>query len=256
MSTIDERKFAFLGSGYPEIQEAMINFFVKLGATNRQKLLCRDKDMYYFIDETNKIDNSSILPEGYTFQLDTYLSVMQNQENKVPEYVECIKSGTPDFVLGKIYNWPEPIDNEGRKRGIDTLDGMLWAFKPSTKEAYDAQNAPKRLKKEDLVAGEIYIYDGTQISTYPGGPSLGINGKNYIDNPKWAWCLTITHATEEQKALLRGEIEKNSKSDVMWPSDPIVEQRINTPSIKKETFIDNVQSVDVVLRTKKKSIKF
>ena len=219
---------------------------------------------------------------------------------------------------------------------------------------YEAQNAPKRLKKEDLVAGEIYIYDGTQISTYPGGPSLGINGKHYIDNPKWAWCLTITHATEEQKALLRGEIEKNTvkseytpqvgdyvvmekaggwgyhpsnngciaivekistrevgfgsdsvrvvsiggqlinakelnnvrfidvpiighekqivfrkalpheipsdlpKTTVIteWSEDPIVEQRINTPSIKKETFIDNVQSVDVVLRTKKKSIKF
>ena len=41
MSTIEERKFAFLGSEYPDIQEAMINFFVKLGATNTQKLLCQ-----------------------------------------------------------------------------------------------------------------------------------------------------------------------------------------------------------------------
>ena len=82
MSTIDERKFAFLGSGYPEIQEAMINFFVKLGATNRQKLLCRYKDMYYFIDETNKIDNSLILPEGYIHQLHTYLNVMKKSRRK------------------------------------------------------------------------------------------------------------------------------------------------------------------------------
>lgn len=124
------------------------------------------------------------------------------------------------------------------------------------KEAYDAQNTSKQLTVLDLVVGEIYIYDRTQISTYPEGPSMSIHGCNYTSNPKWMWCLSITHATEEQKALLRREIERNSKPEIMWPSDPIVEQRINTPSIKKETFIDNVQSVDVMLRTKRKSIKF
>ena len=32
MSTIDERKFAFLGSRDPEIQKAMVTFFITLGA--------------------------------------------------------------------------------------------------------------------------------------------------------------------------------------------------------------------------------
>ena len=47
MSTIDERKFAFLGSRDPEIQKAMVTFFITLGATNRQRLLCRNNDLVY-----------------------------------------------------------------------------------------------------------------------------------------------------------------------------------------------------------------
>ena len=138
MSTIDERKFAFLGSGYPEIQKAILDFFIKLGATNRQKLLCRYKDMYYFIDETNNIDNSLILPEGYIFQLHNYLNIMKNQKGKIPEYVECIKPLLHSTV-GKIY---KVIDS--RNCESDRLDYKYsWQenqFKPSTKEAYDAQN--------------------------------------------------------------------------------------------------------------------
>ena len=145
MSTTDERKFAFLGSGYPEIQEAIINFFVKLGATNRLKLLCRYKDMYYFIDETNKIDNSLILPEGYIHQLQTYLNIMKNQEEKIPEYVECVEE-QPQYnnygELGKIYKvliWNYSITN---CMLVGTTSGSTAKkrFKPSTKEAYEAQN--------------------------------------------------------------------------------------------------------------------
>ena len=143
----NKRKFAFLGSEYPEIQEAMINFFVKLGATNRQKLLCRYKDMYYFIDETNNINNSLILPEGYIHQLQTYLNIMKKQEDKIPEYVECIKPLLHSTV-GKIY---KVIDSKNCES--DRLDYKYsWQenqFKPSTKEAYDAQNT--YLKAADYV---------------------------------------------------------------------------------------------------------
>ena len=140
MSTAEERKFAFLGSGDPEIQKAMIDFFIRLGATNRQELSCGCKDVYYFIDETNKINNNFILPEGYIHQLQTYLNIMKNQEEKIPEYVECTKSKNDSFTVGKIYTWPDPLDNNRTIRQITTLDGLLWGFKISTKEAYEAQN--------------------------------------------------------------------------------------------------------------------
>lgn len=62
----------------------------------------------------------------------------------MPEYVKCIKSNTKKaFTVGKIYNWPNPIDNEGDKRDIDCLEGCIWTFIPSTKAEYDAQFIPK-----------------------------------------------------------------------------------------------------------------
>jgi hypothetical protein len=165
----------------------------------------------------------------------TLVSLPESKEESIPEYVECIKSTTNCFTVGKIYNWPYPINDQGDRRAIP-IQGTLFSFKPSTKEAYDAQKTSKQLAKKDLVKGEIYIYDGTQISTYPEGPSISINEQHYIPNPKWMWSLSITHATEEQKALLRREIERNSKPDVMWSSDPIVEQRISTLNMKKQKF--------------------
>ena len=265
----------------------------------------------------------------------TLVSLPESKEESIPEYVECISKDFSAIHLGKIYKLEARsfISNYYLK-DVNMGGYSSNNFKPSTKEAYEAQNAPKQLTKEDLVEGEIYIYDGTQIATYPEGPSLSINGRIYTSNPKWTWCLPITHATEEQKVLLRCEIEKRDKKTITeeWSegtyavglkgnfgvykeSDNLVpvgkvftikENRKDTlvvkdhgfwiykknlkwfatflealdfsnqlkaspvpkesdypvmpedayPSIKKETFIDNVQSVDVILRTKRKSIKF
>ena len=145
MSTTDERKFAFLGSRYPEIQEAMISFFIKLGATNRERMSGSNSDMYYFIDETNKINNSGRLPEGYIFQLHTYLSIMKNQEEKIPEYVECVEEQPQHNnygELGKIYkvlDWNCSI-TDCLLVGTTSGSTAKKRFKPSTKKAYDAQN--------------------------------------------------------------------------------------------------------------------
>jgi hypothetical protein len=117
------------------------------------------------------------------------VSLPEIQKESIPEYVECIRSGSEVITVGKIYNWPDPIDDKGYKRSITTLDGLVWGFKPSTKEAYEAQFAPKKLTIEE-------------------------------------WC------------------------------DLNVMPENAYPSIKKEKFIDDVQSVNVTLRTKKKTIKF
>ena len=140
MSTIEERKFAFLGSKDLEISNKILDFFMQLKVTNKQRLFCRNSEMYYFINQKNDLDWTTVLPQGYIFQLHNYLNIMKNQEDKVPEYVECTKSSDNAFIVGKIYTWPNPVDNSGDVRQITTLDGMLWGFRPCTKEAYDAQN--------------------------------------------------------------------------------------------------------------------
>ena len=164
MSTPDKRKFAFLGSKHPEIQKAMIDFFIKLGATNRQKLLCRNKDMYYFINETNKIDCSLILPEGYIHQLQTYLNIMKNQEDKVPEYVECVEEQPQHNnygELGKIYkvlNWNCSI-TDCMLVGTTSGSTAKKRFKPSTKEAYDAQNNPLKAAEYIPQVGDYVVME-------------------------------------------------------------------------------------------------
>ena len=157
----DERKFAFLGSKHPEIQKAILDFFIKLGASNKLQVEGKNVNLYYFIDATNKINNSRDLPEGYIFQLDTYLNVMKNQEEKIPEYVECTKSKNDVFTVGKIYTWPAPLDNNGvtRKISVTCLEGVLWEFKPSTKEAYEAQNTYLRAAEYTPQVGDYVVME-------------------------------------------------------------------------------------------------
>jgi hypothetical protein len=255
------------------------------------------------------------------------VTTLQKKEESIPEYVECINRKV-GFTVGKIYNWPNPLDDDKDTRSLIEFDGY---FKPSTKEAYEAQFVSKELTKEDLVEGEIYVYEDSYISTYPVGPSIAIKDKLYNPNERWMWCLSITHATEEQKALLRSYMKKDEKQEwsegtyavgikgnfgvyegstnpisvgkiftikenrkdslateessywiykknLRWfatflealdfsnqlkatPSakesyDSFIEWTINTPNIKKEvkeeTFIENVQSVDVEIYRKKK----
>lgn len=149
----------------------------------------------------------------------TLVSSPESKEESIPEYVECVRSSSGGFTVGKIYNWPNPIDDKGVKRPIGNIHGAIWGFKPSTKEAYEAQNAPKKLTQEDLVEGEIYLYDDSHISTYPVGPSIAIKDKLYNPNERWMWTLSITHATEEQKALLRSYMKKDEKQEWLDTSE-------------------------------------
>ena len=61
------------------------------------------------------------------------------ETKEVPEYVECIESITDCFTVGRIYTWPHPTDNDGKVRDIGVLNGGLWVFTSTTKEAYDRQ---------------------------------------------------------------------------------------------------------------------
>lgn len=135
-------------------------------------------------------------------------TLQKKKEESIPEYVVCVR-GLRHATVGKIYKVIDNTRCESDTKNY-TYSWNTPEYKPSTKKAYEAQFKQKKLKKEDLVEGEIYIYDGLHISIYPEGPSLSIKEKIYDSNPNWLWTLSITHATEEQKALLRSEIEKNN----------------------------------------------
>lgn len=124
-----------------------------------------DKTFNYSLNElTDLSEIQPYLPDGHVDKINT-----------IPEYVECIVSKhTTMFTVGKIYNFPNPVDNEGEKREV-TLKGSIWEFKPSTKEAYDAQENSKikDMEKSEFKKGEyIVLIDTPHIKEpYP---------KNYI----------------------------------------------------------------------------
>lgn len=139
---------------------------------------------------------------------------LPKEKQSIPEYVECVSYFAGKFT-GKIYNTkidtPEKNSSLSWKQILIEHDRLKdGSFKPSTKEAYEAQNGIKNLTKKDLVEGEIYLYDHVHVAVYPEGPSLSISDKIYLPNRKWGWTLHIEPATEEQKSLLKSEIEKYS----------------------------------------------
>lgn len=145
------------------------------------------------------------------------VTTLQKKEESIPEYVECVSYFGERFA-GKIYN--TKIDTPEKNTSCSWEQILIennrledGSFKISTKEAYDAQFVSKELTKEDLVEGEIYVYDDSHISTYPVGPSIAIKDRLYNPNERWMWTLSITHATEEQKALLRSYMKKDEKQE-------------------------------------------
>ena len=72
-------------------------------------------------------------------KLDKFITFEEAMKTFIPEYVECIEAHTNTITVGKIYTFPNPIYDTGFKSGIAVLNGTIWKFKPSTKEAYDAQ---------------------------------------------------------------------------------------------------------------------
>lgn len=97
-------------------------------------------------------------------------------EDKTPEYVECIYAESSfeeptRFVEGevlKVYG----VDNGGQvklyKDGYYDwypLDGLLWKFKPSTKEAYDRQELLKEAKKRYPVGTKFKSIYSDEIIT-------------------------------------------------------------------------------------------
>jgi len=92
------------------------------------------------IDNISELDVSEEiiqkhLPEGHPDKIPS-----------IPEYVEFIGKGYTYFTLGKVYRVEEtgyPNYDNGVKNFVLKYDNPV--FKPSTKEAYEAQNKPKEV---------------------------------------------------------------------------------------------------------------
>ena len=79
-------------------------------------------------------------------RLDKFITFEEAMKTFIPEYVECIKTSIDRFTKNKIYKVEDKdyvktfvlLDDKNVNTTLPMI-GSLWSFKPSTKEAYDAQ---------------------------------------------------------------------------------------------------------------------
>jgi len=116
----------------------------------------------------------------------TLVSLPEEKKPSIPEYVECINrnhfaSDYSHIRVGKVFKWTDLIDGT---EGTLNKNYNLWTeqFKPSTKEAYDAQ-----FTKQELA----YAYVGDPLPTIKTKPliedvqSVSVNLRTKKNNNKF-----------------------------------------------------------------------
>ena len=114
---------------------------------------------YYLIEYKEKIFATHAI--GYSHRTNPSETTVQEilgydpfvKETKeiIPEYVECLKDHDTQFTEGKIYEVKGIYNSTIDVRSDDEGNSNGWVgkfFKPSTKEAFDAQNKPKKPLKQ------------------------------------------------------------------------------------------------------------
>jgi len=137
---------------------------------------------------------------------------IETPKEVIPEYVECIDSFS-QFTKGKIYNWPEPKNNDNYTR-TDINSIKIWEnrFKPSTKEAFEAQNKPKDIIEceecngtGEVMVGKLYPNGHTEVNEEC--PVCG--GEGIIDKPKQPLKQAVHCKTQEEWDFVTEKLNYN-----------------------------------------------
>lgn len=159
------------------------------------------------------------LPEDWDAALAFAKEQIESFDKPLPEYVECISSETNGFTVGKIYNFPNPIDNDGVKIYIDILNVSIWKFKPSTKEAFDAQNKPTVESLEEncyykVVEDEFWMVGKVSVGNNGDNDEDSLRGEcHYLiaSNEKFItnddWCYKGTNRTYQKLSPNSDEVQ-------------------------------------------------
>jgi len=206
---------------------------------------------------------SDYIPQGYTeitfeqFKKYVLKDYIKESKEVILEYVECIglleskvQGWSNYYTIGKIYK-NNFTSNDGFIYVIIGDDGEEWAceisqFKPSTKEAFDAQNKPKSIEKWSVGSYVVFLKDNLQANfrkrgdiseithfnvnidtiTFKDGICNSIDGEfSVVTNLKW--FATKSEAQEFSKTLL-------NKDDMFKKDDYIV---ITIPNQNNDGFI-------------------
>ena len=136
----------------------------------------------------------------------------------IPEYVECINK-SEGFTIGKIYKTDETSSKDWYNFNLNDsfpTGSFPKNFKPSTKEAFDAQNKPKPIEKWSVGSYVVALVDyAINIPGFNKGRIGECNGDGiHFDNEGWScsqysedkgyvkWFATKSEAEEFAKTLV------------------------------------------------------
>lgn len=163
------------------------------------------------------------LPEGHPDKIKTeiipeYVKLLPNFDNNNTDRIFYTKGAIPKMENWSYRSWKHLFEIHSTY------------FKESTKEAFDLQNKPKQLTVNDLIKGEIYVFDISSIKNFISKfdyiesdnyyDSCFIQGDDFDNDPEFATISDIKSirlATNEEKKWLNTCISQDkfiSKEDL------------------------------------------
>ena len=204
-------------------------------------------------------------------KLNKFISYEEAMKTFIPEYVECIRSSVNGFTENKIYkiekNWNDSInfqlidDNSSNRTVI--MIGSLWQFKPSTKEAYDAQFVVKEpefvlpklwhiiITTENYEILSKYFSNNSPHSVLYTKGIMGFYKENKLGHTHtqikgydWDFGIEITFE-QFKKYVLKEEIVE----------EKVIEQPMTENKTELEIWLENTKSLNLSLEDLEKYIE-
>ena len=180
----------------------------------------------------------------------TLVSSPETKEESIPEYVECIEEAPYKSygTLGKIYK----VQNWNYSKTDCLLEGSTSGstsrkrFKPSIKEAYEAQNTseltPLEICKQKYKKG-MRVMSADKEGIYSGEFTIEVDPDKFTKTG-----CGVDYFCSQGWLYVGGDYaEILDETAYVGVYDPY-----QIEEVKKETFIENIQSVDVEIYRKKK----
>ena len=233
---------------------------------------CYQPGFTYRLEKKNCIEyfhheNKASIEEIQQYLPDGHIDKFPTSDN-IPEYVECVSTSCSKiFTNGKIYRCEIGTTTE-RVTLVDEFggrddypyNGVVWAFKPSTKEAYDAQNSVKSVEPVKSSDGNLFkegdwIIAIADYSYLKKGMLARVdNNDAYPLNDPKSTCVSISKYIGEPCYPYKSYIRKATQKEIdsINSPKPVVEPNYDTSTTITRAVKANDPSI--IIRESGKSV--
>ena len=189
------------------------------------------------------------LPNDYTeitfeqFKQYVLKETIETQEKVTFEYVECIEN-IYGLEIGKIYHVDNNIIKDGRFNNYSIINNNK--IKPSTKEAFDAQNQPKSIEKWSIGSYVVFLNSEIQSNGFNKGDIQQIREYNLLSIIYYSGVgntVSDKGISEQIKWFAtKSEAEEFAKTLV----EPVKEE-VKTPQLDLNEWLDKYKKLNLAV---------